>query len=108
MANPRRPDTLGYFNWAFYEDGQTVADYLNKPQTNESRLLVTSKGKWYDGPSTTYLYEDIKSGQVGIYDSSLPGDPVYLTMDHIEQLIADHKASKTNGETENEIEQLNV
>jgi hypothetical protein len=105
-SNPRRPDTLGYFNWSFYDDGQTVAAYLNKPQTNESRLMQTSKGKWYDGPSTTYLYEDVKAGHIGIYDSTI--EPTkYLTMDEIEQLMADHRAAKnpTNEET-TETEQM--
>lgn len=103
MGNPRRPDTLGYFNWAFYEDNRTVAEYLNKPQTVESRSQQTSKGKWYDGPSTTYLYEDVKNEVIGIYDSSLAGDPVFLTIGEIEQLVSDHRASKQS-ETETETE----
>ena len=70
-TNPKRPGSHSWFNWEnCYHDGQSVPDYLS--QMNYPRMLITSKGTYFNGPSTLFIEQDLKAGHIGIYDSTMP------------------------------------
>jgi len=69
--NPKRPGSHSWFNWEnCYHDGESVPDYLS--QMNYPRMLITSKGTYFNGPSTLFIEQDLKAGHIGIYDSTMP------------------------------------
>ena len=53
-----------------YMDGMTVPQYLGNMSYN--RMIVTSNGTYFNGPAVLFLTQDVKSGYIGIYDSSMP------------------------------------
>lgn len=70
-SNPKKPGTHSYFNWQeCYHDGQSIPDYLS--QMDYPRMIITSKGTYFNGPSTLFIEQDLKAGHIGIYDSTLP------------------------------------
>jgi hypothetical protein len=70
-ANPRREGSHAWYNWEeCYRDGFTVPQYLGFMDYN--RMIITSNGTYFNGPAILFLNQDIKSGYVGVYDSTLP------------------------------------
>jgi hypothetical protein len=70
-TNPRRVGSHGYYNWNLcYEDGQTIPEYLSK--MDYDRMVVTSNGTYFNGPSTLFIEQDLKAKYIGVYDSTLP------------------------------------
>ena len=69
--NPRRKNSHAFHNWnECYMDDISVPAYLSNMEYN--RMIVTSNGTYFNGPSTLFLESDIKAGYLGVYDSTLP------------------------------------
>jgi len=75
-TNPRRAGSHGWYNWEYcYHDGQSVPEYLSqlgapRNPNGYSRDILTSNGTYFNGPSTLFLEQDLRSKYIGIYDSS--------------------------------------
>jgi len=62
---PRNPGTEAGYNYDLYENGMTIAQYLD---ATYDRNLKTRQGKWFNGPSYQLLYADMDAGNVWIHD----------------------------------------
>jgi len=71
--NPRRSGTHAWYNYEYcYKDGMSVVEYMDFMDYPRDIVVESRGGKnWFNGPSSTYLLQDIRSGYVAIYDASL-------------------------------------
>jgi hypothetical protein len=102
-SNPCRPGTFRWLNWEHcYQDGRSVPEYMDGAYITETdRLLKNSEGKWFNGPSSQFLYADHALGYIGIYNSEISQEsPNYwLKPSDIDQRFTPAVESNTN-ETE--------
>jgi hypothetical protein len=113
-TNPRRVGSHAYYNWEYCygkqytPDGevtevvQSVPEYLS--MKFYPRTQFTSNGTYFDGPSMLFVEQDIKSGYIGIYDSTIPdNDPVpqhFLTPSAIKGLTVEVSDDENESEAE--------
>jgi hypothetical protein len=112
--NPKRPGSHSFLNWEHcYHDSQSIPDYLS--QMDYPRSLVTSKGTYFNGPSTLYIEQDLKAGHIGIYDSTLPvmildettnemvnNQAIWVKFEDLNRFVADDPEPDEDDETESE------
>lgn len=91
--NPRRLHSHGWHNWEqcyIHFDDASVVDYLNFMKYDRHIEVTSQRGKaYFNGPSLLLLMQDLKAGNIGIYDSTLESNaPGYwLTADDIESRV---------------------
>jgi hypothetical protein len=92
-TNPRRVGSHGFYNWEHcYHNGQSIPEYLS--QMDYPRSIITSNGTYFNGPSTLFLEQDMRSKYIGIYDSTLPqtnedgtaNPEIWLTLDDLDRM----------------------
>ena len=110
--NPRREGTHGWYNWEHcYLDGLTIPEYLSRMDYPRDIIVKGKFGDgWFNGPATIYLYQDIKEGSVGIYNSDLAeDDPQFWIRSTaiVEEDIESEEATTENGEVTGEHVSLN-
>jgi len=63
---PRNSGTEAGYNYDLYENGMTVAEYID---ASYDRNLKTRQGKWFNGPTFQLLYSDMDAGNIWIHDA---------------------------------------
>jgi len=63
---PRNPGTEAGYNYDLYNNGMTVAEYID---ATYDRNLKTRQGKWFNGPSFQLLYSDMDAGNIWVHDA---------------------------------------